>query len=56
MSGEVRRGLCPVAGDNTINFLDRLEHSYLDSVAQPVEQQAFNLWVLGSSPSGVMEV
>ena len=28
-------------------------HSQIDSVAQLVEQKTLNLWVLGSSPSGV---
>ena len=28
-------------------------HSIFDSVAQLVEQKTLNLWVLGSSPSGV---
>ena len=30
-------------------------HSQIDSVAQLVEQKTLNLWVLGSSPSGVTE-
>ncbi len=34
---------------------DEIVKAKQDSVAQPVEQYTFNVWVLGSNPSGITE-
>ena len=39
-----------------ITFKKRKRKNNNDSVAQPVEQYTFNVWVLGSNPSGITKI
>ncbi len=45
-----------LVSDGTLNiYRHRLIPKFDDSVAQLVEQYTFNVWVLGSNPSGITQ-
>ncbi len=47
-------GNTPLVSEDTIFiYKQRCKTKFDDSVAQSVEQYTFNVWVLGSNPSGI---